>query len=297
MGGKRFGSLGWTSCLFCLAAILVSFPRYAMADDEEIRQVIRHLADKDAAVRRKAVDVLVQTRDDRFSALLKSYYEENLSLWHGQPVIAEQAPADANGKRAALLDPLTLQPLLKEGQSVVVPIGEIKEVELAANERKAVNNAVKTLALWSNDFEKRLSGIQWAGDGKHVEMLPALEEIAKADPAEKIRLFMSLFRGRDDLYAKRWENKDGAKSGYTPVCLNERKPGLCRKFNVKCAACQHRSYAPLDEEAIEAHLRGDFVAGVYPLLQDETCHFLAIDFDKDGWQQDVSTLRDVCSPC
>ncbi|MGA2256408.1 MAG: hypothetical protein ABSG53_17295 [Thermoguttaceae bacterium] len=187
MGGKRFGSLGWTSCLFCLAAILVSFPRYAMADDEEIRQVIRHLADKDAAVRRKAVDVLVQTRDDRFSALLKSYYEENLSLWHGQPVIAEQAPADANGKRAALLDPLTLQPLLKEGQSVVVPIGEIKEVELAANERKAVNNAVKTLALWSNDFEKRLSGIQWAGDGKHVEMLPALEEIAKADPAEKIR--------------------------------------------------------------------------------------------------------------
>jgi superfamily II DNA or RNA helicase len=126
-----------------------------------------------------------------------------------------------------------------------------------------------------------------------VEPSPHLN--AKAKPAEKIRIFMSLFRGRDDLYAKRWESKDGARSGYTPVCLNERKSGFCRKFSVKCAACEHRSYAPLDEKAIEAHLRGDFVAGVYPLLQDETCHFLAIDFDKDGWQQDVSTLRDVCT--
>ena len=42
-------------------------------------------------------------------------------------------------------------------------------------------------------------------------------------------------------------------------------------------------------------MRGNFVAGVYPLRLDETCHFLAIDFDKDGWQQDVSTLRDVCT--
>ena len=124
---------------------------------------------------------------------------------------------------------------------------------------------------------------------------PSFHLDAKADPAEKIRLFMSLFKARDELYAKRWESKDGAKSGYTPVCLNERKPGLCRKFSVKCAACEHRSYAHLDEKAIEAHLRGDFVAGVYPLLRDETCHFLAIDFDKDGWQQDVSTLRDVCT--
>jgi len=67
---------------------------------------------------------------------------------------------------------------------------------------------------------------------------------ATADPAEKIRLFMSLFKGREDLYAKRWESKDGAKAGYAPVCQNERIPGLCRKFEIKCASCDHRSYAP-----------------------------------------------------
>ena len=116
---------------------------------------------------------------------------------------------------------------------------------------------------------------------------------AKSDPAEKIRLFMSLFKGRDDLYAKRWESRDGG-SGYAPVCLNEWNPVICTKPEVRCATCKQRSFAALDQKIVEAHLRGHLVAGIYPLRQDEKCHFLAIDFDKDGWQQDVSTLRDVC---
>jgi superfamily II DNA or RNA helicase len=116
----------------------------------------------------------------------------------------------------------------------------------------------------------------------------------RADPAEKIRLFMSLFKGRDDVYAKRWEGKEG-RSGYAPVCLNEWKPGFCAKPEVKCAFCKHRAYAALDEKVIEGHLRGNLVVGIYPLLQDEKCYFLAMDFDKDGWQQDVSTLREVCT--
>jgi hypothetical protein len=115
-----------------------------------------------------------------------------------------------------------------------------------------------------------------------------------ANPAEKVRLFMSLFKGRDDVYAKRWEGKEG-RAGYAPVCLNEWKPGFCQKPQVKCAFCKYKSYAPLDDEVVEAHLRGTLVAGVYPLRQDERCDFLAVDFDKDGWQQDVATLRDVCT--
>jgi hypothetical protein len=112
--------------------------------------------------------------------------------------------------------------------------------------------------------------------------------------AEKISLFMSLFKGRDDVYAKRWQSKDG-RSGYAPVCLNEWKSGLCRKPRGKCFDCPHKSYDVLDEKIIEAHLRGDIVAGIYPMCQDDTCHILAIDFDDDGWQKDISTLREVCS--
>ena len=105
---------------------------------------------------------------------------------------------------------------------------------------------------------------------------------------------MSFFKGREDVYAKRWESKEG-RSGYAPVCLNEWNPGLCGKPEVKCAFCKHKAYAALDEKVIEAHLRGNLVAGINPLRLDEKCHFLAMDFDKDGWQQDVSTLREVCT--
>ncbi|MGC8492439.1 MAG: TOTE conflict system archaeo-eukaryotic primase domain-containing protein [Syntrophobacteraceae bacterium] len=123
---------------------------------------------------------------------------------------------------------------------------------------------------------------------------PSADINVNTDPAEKILLFLSLFKGREDVYAKRWETKDGTRAGYVPVCRNDGNFGVCRRFTVKCATCEHRSYAPLDENAIDAHLRGKIVAGVYPLLQDETCHFLAIDFDKEGWKEDASTLRAVC---
>lgn len=110
----------------------------------------------------------------------------------------------------------------------------------------------------------------------------------------KIRLFMSLFKGRDDLYAKRWENKQKATSGYSPVCLNQWQVGVCGKPKISCAKCANKSYAALDEDVIENHLRGHIVAGIYPMLPDETCYFLAMDFDEADWQNDISTLRDAC---
>lgn len=113
-------------------------------------------------------------------------------------------------------------------------------------------------------------------------------------PLDKIRLFMSLFKGHDDVYARRWESKIG-RSGYSTVCLNEWKPGACRKPTGKCSICPNASYAVLDEKVIENHLRGNTVIGIYPLLQDETCYFLAIDFDGDSWQKDISALKDVCN--
>lgn len=111
--------------------------------------------------------------------------------------------------------------------------------------------------------------------------------------ADKIKLYMSLFIGRDDVYAKRWESKKG-KCGYSPVCLNEWIPTVCNKPNVKCSECENRSYASLDYSVIDNHLRGNIIAGIYPLLQDETCRFLAIDFDDDNWQEDISAVRELC---
>jgi hypothetical protein len=117
--------------------------------------------------------------------------------------------------------------------------------------------------------------------------------IDNANSSDKIRLFMSFFKGRDDVYAKRWQNKDG-RCGYTPCCLNEWKKGLCRKPLLRCSECQGKLFDVLNQKVVEAHLRGNIVVGIYPLLQDESCYFLAMDFDDEGWQNDVSALRDVC---
>ncbi|MDO8548817.1 MAG: DEAD/DEAH box helicase family protein [Ignavibacteria bacterium] len=116
-----------------------------------------------------------------------------------------------------------------------------------------------------------------------------------APPDDKIRFFISLFKGRDDVYAKRYENKKNGKAGYTPVCLNEWEKGVCQKPKIKCSSCNNKKYAVLNEKVIDNHLRGNIVAGIYPLCLDETCNFLAIDFDDGQWQKDISVLREVCS--
>jgi hypothetical protein len=116
-----------------------------------------------------------------------------------------------------------------------------------------------------------------------------------SDSFSKIRLFMSLFKGREDVYAKRWENKSKGKSGYAPTCLNEWQPGICGKPKISCSKCNNKAYAELNEKVIENHLRGNTVIGIYPMLPDETCRFLAMDFDKDNWEKDITVVRDVCN--
>jgi hypothetical protein len=116
-----------------------------------------------------------------------------------------------------------------------------------------------------------------------------------SDSISKIKLFMSLFKGRDDVYAKWWENKKKATSGYSPVCLNQWQVGLCKKPKISCTKCANKLYAAFDEYVIEDHLRGNIVAGIYPMLPDESCYFLAMDFDEEDWQNDISVVREVCT--
>ena len=116
---------------------------------------------------------------------------------------------------------------------------------------------------------------------------------------EKIKLFRSLFRGREDIYAKRWHSEKSGKSGYQPVCLNEWNTWLCDKRRTKCSECKNRKFAPLDDGAIYKHLQGKSpngtdVVGIYPLTEDEHCYFLAMDFDGNSWEDDIVAVRAVC---
>lgn len=121
-----------------------------------------------------------------------------------------------------------------------------------------------------------------------------------SSPQEKIELFMSLFRGRTDLYAKRWYSEKSGKSGYQPVCANEWNRWLCDKRNMKCGDCKNRKFAPLTQTAVYKHLEGNSAngtdtIGIYPLTQDDCCYFLAMDFDGSGWKDDIAAVREVCA--
>ncbi|OKP82149.1 DEAD/DEAH box helicase family protein [Paenibacillus sp. P32E] len=111
---------------------------------------------------------------------------------------------------------------------------------------------------------------------------------------EKLALYKSYFRGRDDVYPVRWSNKQG-KSGYSPACANE-WTSVCEKPRIKCSVCKHQSFMPLTIEVLSAHLdaRQDRTIGIYPMLPDETCWFLAMDFDKHDWKQDVTAIMELC---
>ena len=116
----------------------------------------------------------------------------------------------------------------------------------------------------------------------------------------KIAVFRSLFRGREDVYPRRFESRKTGKSGYAPACANEWVRGICEKPRIKCAECPNRRFLPVTDDVIRWHLSGDddggqrFVAGVYPMLLDETCFFLAVDFDKSGWLEDSSAYIETC---
>jgi superfamily II DNA or RNA helicase/predicted MPP superfamily phosphohydrolase len=113
-------------------------------------------------------------------------------------------------------------------------------------------------------------------------------------PHEKIALFRSLFRGREDVYAHRWVSKKTGKSGYSFVCKNEWAARICQKPRIKCSECPHREFVALDDEVLRKHFQGVHTVGVYPMLKNENCFFLAVDFDKEGWSENVFAFRDTC---
>ena len=112
---------------------------------------------------------------------------------------------------------------------------------------------------------------------------------------DKVALFRQLFRGRTDVFPKYWANVKTGKRGYAPACANEWVRGTCEKPRVKCGECPNQAFLPVEDRVLLDHLQGRHVVGVYPLLPDETCWFLAIDLDKAAWTDDVAALRETCA--
>lgn len=106
----------------------------------------------------------------------------------------------------------------------------------------------------------------------------------------KVSLFASLFRGREDVYATRWEGRSG-RTGYSPAGIREWDKA---SLHSRKKSYRHSKLFPLSEEVIRNHLLGKQTIGVYPLLQDDTCWFVAVDFDKKTWESDACAFLKMC---
>ena len=138
------------------------------------------------------------------------------------------------------------------------------------------------------------NGIEWRRAPERTTSPPQAES-SRLSTEAKVALFRRRFRGRTDVYPVRWESKTTGKSGYAPACANEWRAGVCEKPRIKCGDCRNRSLIPLLDAAIYAHLAGDHTIGVYPLLEDDSCYFLAIDFDEAEWREDVRAFAGSCT--
>ncbi|MEX0810893.1 MAG: hypothetical protein WD048_01670 [Chitinophagales bacterium] len=117
---------------------------------------------------------------------------------------------------------------------------------------------------------------------------------------EKLNLFKSLFKGREDVFAIRWEKRaqtsgGGNKSGYMPAYhydpymyrLHKMKGGTFKDYKDK-------TYLPLTDQQLLKHFNGEKLIGIYPLLQDNTSWFIAADFDKEKWADECRTFLNIC---
>ena len=127
-----------------------------------------------------------------------------------------------------------------------------------------------------------------------IEVKDLPKESKDISNEEKVKIFMEVFKGRTDLYAKRWISNKTGKSGYSPVCKNEFSVYKCDKPRMKCSECPYRELLPLTDDIILKHLKGEITIGIYPLLPGDLCNFLAIDFDKKTYEKDVSAFWSIC---
>ena len=136
---------------------------------------------------------------------------------------------------------------------------------------------------------RKLLGIPEKSDLSHSNLVDKYSSIS-----EKVSIFRTLFQGRNDIYAVYWQSKSG-KKGYSPKCKNEWDRKLCQKPKVPCKECHSRLLEPLTDQVIINHLSGKIIVGVYPLLLDESCCFLALDFDDKSWMSDIRYFFNTCS--
>jgi len=153
-----------------------------------------------------------------------------------------------------------------------------------------IQSKIKAIEAEKKNLIEELLALQSNNDIPASKGTNALDKIPET-PVEKISLFLNLFRCREDVYPKLWENQNKGKKGYSPVCKNEWIPDICHKSESKCSDCDNKNFAVFDDEVANLHLKGKITVGTYAIKPDDTCKFLVADFDKTTWKDDAFAYK------
>lgn len=170
--------------------------------------------------------------------------------------------------------------------------GLLASIDALENELRELRDRTDRVAALLESARRQLRGLDPAA-GRPRAATPPPE--AGLDAVGKVTFFRSLFRGREDVFPRLWVNAKTGKKGYAPACRNEWVRGVCDKLRVRCGDCPAQAFVPVSDDVVLDHLQGRHVVGSYPLLLDETCWFVAVDFDKAQWQADVTAFARTCT--
>ena len=171
-----------------------------------------------------------------------------------------------------------------------------------------IHDKIRILEIQLRELDIKKASLQEELKNAHIELEKSSSTVTSTEvhnvfsPEEKIKIFMNLFRGRTEVFPKKWDNSKTGKSGYSPTCSNEWIKGTCNKPRIKCSDCPNQAFIALTGEIIRKHLGGEdfngskreYTIGIYPMLADDTCWFLAVDLDKDQWQHDAAAFIKTC---
>lgn len=172
-------------------------------------------------------------------------------------------------------------------------IENIDSAEFTVNEQKLIQERMEKLIC------DKVNNLKQNNISESVE-----KQASETDSPSKsyfIKYFRTLFYGRQDVFALRWSNDKTDASGYAPKCKNEWVQGKCEKGKLKgaCKKCRYQEYQPLTDDIIEKHFtttgKNAIILGMFPLLEDNTCYFLAIDFDKGNWKDAIKCVHNIAA--
>ena len=180
--GSRLHSSGLAASVFVLVFCFTASPAFSQHDDD-LRQVLKGLSSDDSDVRRQTLADLIASRDGRLVEFLQHYSKGAAFLWKGRIVVVTTFEEDSGGNRIArLVDPLTLKPLVVDGNPAVVPRSNVEDVGPSGRlEKRAVADSIRLLEIWMPDLVKRRSAIQRFGDSRDPKFLKPLEQLLETE--------------------------------------------------------------------------------------------------------------------